>query len=127
MRIVSVYTLSYTVQRVYWTPNFPSITPFIEESDLNSIRSLQRSFAPASFLALRESIKAIRICTSLGPYAGIDGIKFVYKDGWEDTWGSCDNVASITYFLNARKEKVVRLIVYKAGSVIYHLEVMDTR
>lgn len=127
MRIVSVYTLSHAVQGIYWTPSFPSITPFIEESDLNSIRSLQKSFAPASFLAPTESIEAIRICTSLGPYAGIDGVKFVYKDGLEDTWGSCNNVASITYFLNARREKVVRLIVYKAGSVIYHLEVTDTR
>jgi len=94
--------------------------------DVTSLYNFQTdSFAPASVFLVdpgKGRLVAIVVFSTLGSYAGISGVRFVYSTGLDDMWGSSnDNAVSLGFFLS-KEEYLIKVTVYKTGSLVRFLQ-----
>ena len=114
------------IDEILWSPPRPSAVPCIHDDDIAALHKMQsESFAPASAYLMdpdKGSLVTIKIYSSLGRAAGITGIGFVYHTGTESRWGSVEDTAALSFFLDGR-ERLVKITVYKIDSLVCHLQV----
>lgn len=129
MRIVRICVEALeqdTLDDVLWEPPFPSLAPSMHRVDIDALHKLQReTFAPASELRTQSTngqMVVIKVHSPLGHCAGINAIEFVYNTGHATYWGCAADATSLAFFLD-RAERLVKVTVYKIGSVVYHVQV----
>jgi len=113
---------------ISWAAPYPSYTPTLLPDDVTALHALQRaSFAPASTHShdsRNGRLAAIKVYSPLGWRAGITGVVFAYDTGVESVWRSVDDAASLAFFIG-EKEQLVKVIVYRYGSLVCHMLVSD--
>lgn len=116
----------YTLDDIVWQPPFSLPAVSLHKSDIVALHKLQRaSFAPASTLCIKPMnghLTVIKVHSALGWHAGINAVQLVYDTGLEIPWGYADDTASLSFFLD-KAERLTKVIVYKIGPLVQHVQV----
>ncbi len=91
-----------------------------------ALHQLQRHcFAAASFISIEPEdgrLIAITVYSPMGRCASVTGIRSIYDTRLEAIWGSTNNAASLTFFLDGA-ERLIEISAYKVGTAVCHLKV----
>lgn len=109
-----------------WRLPYPSLLTTFHPTELDALVAEQRrAFVPASHhvaVHTGRTLKVIKVYSSFGNGAGIQGFGFFYDDDTETIWGSADDAATAAFFVQ-KSEQIQKVVVISQGFMVHHVQV----